>query len=109
MHRKAVLCALCLLCLMMGGPTYAQGFLGDVTRGFSPDIGKELNKSNEEIGKAVEAPYGARQVPNAITAQSRTCVTTVGSCQLTLPALTGTACFCGSGGSGQGAKFGRIQ
>ncbi|UPJ49947.1 hypothetical protein IVB30_00455 [Bradyrhizobium sp. 200] len=80
---KATLLITCLLIVI---PAHAGGLFGDVLKF------KELGAASKNVENAIKAPIA----PNSSTsiAQSRTCVTPQGLCQLSSPTLTGTTCFC---------------
>jgi hypothetical protein len=88
-----------VILVMTGYPASAGGFLADAMRtvGYSGSA-KQLDESNHALGKSIELQNNSRVVgdSNNLTVQSKSCVTSRGSCELG-SSLKGTACFCNFG------------
>ena len=94
---------LVMLCLLIAVPAQAGGFLADtLIRPFSPDIAKQLDAAHQNLGRALDQDSAAFSV----IGKSKTCVTTLGTCQVSSEGLNGTACFCEFD---KKSTFGRIQ
>jgi hypothetical protein len=87
-----------VILVITGYPANAGGFLADAMRqvGYGGSA-HQLDESNRSLGKSIELPTKGRvEDSNNLTVQSKSCITSRGSCELD-SSLKGTACFCNFG------------